>query len=371
VRGSLLEAQLLETVLLNFINFQTLVATKAARIVHAARGNEVLEFGLRRAQGNDGAMSASRAAYIGGCTATSNVLAGARFGIPVRGTHAHSWVMAFDSEREAFAAYVSALPNNCVLLVDTYDTLEGVRNAIAAGKLLQARGGKLLGIRLDSGDLAWLSIEARKLLDAAGFHDAQILASNDLDEHLIESLVQQGAAIDSWGVGTKLVTAYDEPALGGVYKLSMIGHAGGLLQPRIKLSEQAGKISNPGIQQIRRWRTPDDAQSVADVVYDDTQGCDSPCVLVDPLDPTRRRVLSSDLSHEDLLVPVLRAGRRVAASSTLAEIRERVRGELAQLDATVRRLVNPHEYPVGLSASLYRERVRLIQEARGERHTHD
>jgi nicotinate phosphoribosyltransferase len=365
VRGPLLQCQLLETTLLNLINFQTLIATKAARVVHAAQGREVMEFGLRRAQGVDGALAASRAAYIGGCGSTSHVLAGERYGIPLRGTHAHSWVMSFEDEREAFDAYADAMPQNCVFLVDTYDTLEGVRNAIAAGKRLRERGGKLLAIRLDSGDLAWLSIEARKLLDAEGFQDTGIIASNDLDEHVIESLVQQGAAITSWGVGTKLVTAYDEPAIGGVYKLSMIAHAGGPLEPRLKLSEQAGKISNPGVQQVRRWRR--NGRMVADVIFDEMQGCKMPCTMVDPFDPTRQRVLSPELLHEDLLVPVVRAGKRVDNGPNVHEIREHARRELAQLDPAVQRLVNPHEYPVGLSAELYTERVRLIQRARGTR----
>jgi nicotinate phosphoribosyltransferase len=362
VRGPLLQAQLLETVLLNIVSFQTLIATKAARVVHAAKGGDVLEFGLRRAQGVDGALAASRAAYIGGCSATSHVLAGQRYGIPLRGTHSHSWVMSFDNELEAFEAYAAAMPNNCVFLVDTYETLEGVRTAIAVGKRLRERGNRLLGIRLDSGDLAWLSVEARKLLDAEGFADAAIIASNDLDEQLIESLVQQGATVSVWGVGTRLVTAHDDPALGGVYKLSMIGRAGRALEPRIKLSEQVGKISNPGVQQVRRWRRQE--RFVADVIYDETHGCDMPATLVDPFDPTRQRLLSAELPHEDLLVPVIRAGRRVDDNPTIHQIRERAQRQLARLDPAVRRLVNPHEYPVGLSAQLYAERVRLIQQAR-------
>jgi nicotinate phosphoribosyltransferase len=362
VRGTLLQAQLLETALLNIINFQTLIATKAARIVQAARGRDVLEFGLRRAQGVDGALAASRAAYIGGCAATSHVLAGRRFGIPVRGTHAHSWVMSFENEQEAFDAYADASPNNCVFLVDTYDTLDGVRNAVAAGKRLRERGGRMLGIRLDSGDLAWLSIEARKLLDAAGFADAVIIASNDLDEHVIESLMQQGNAVGVWGVGTKLVTAYDEPALGGVYKLSMVSRNGGPLEPRIKLSEQAAKISNPGVQQVRRFQK--NGRLVADVIYDEVQGCASPGRLVDPVDPTRQRALAAELDAEDLLVPVVRNGRRVGDAPTLSAIRERGQNQLAALDPAVRRLLNPHEYPVGLSVELHAERVRLIAKAR-------
>ena len=222
VHGPLLQAQLLETALLNIVNFQTLVATKAARVVLAARGEPVLEFGLRRAQGIDGALAASRAAYLGGCAATSNVLAGRLYGIPVRGTHAHSWVMCFDDELEAFRAYARAMPNNCVFLVDTYDTLDGVRHAIEVGQELRRQGHEMIGIRLDSGDLAWLSIEARRMLDEAGFPKATIVASNELDEQIIASLKDQGATIGVWGVGTRLVTAYDQPALGGVYKLAAI-----------------------------------------------------------------------------------------------------------------------------------------------------
>ena len=222
VRGPLLQAQLLETALLNIINFQTLIATKAARLVLAAQGEPVLEFGLRRAQGIDGALSASRAAYIGGCEATSNVLAGQLFDIPVRGTHAHSWVMCHDDELTAFREYARVMPNNCVFLVDTYDTLEGVRHAVDVGQELRRQGHELIGVRLDSGDLASLSIEARQILDEAGFPDAAIVASNDLDEHIVETLKQQGAKISVWGVGTRLVTGYDDPALGGVYKLSAI-----------------------------------------------------------------------------------------------------------------------------------------------------
>src|SRR6266478_6009201 len=227
VSGPIVPCMLLESPLLNLINFQTLIATKAARVYLAAQGDPVLEFGLRRAQGPDGALSAARAAYIGGCAATSNALAGKLLGIPVRGTHAHSWVMLFDSEREAFDAYARAMPHNVVLLVDTYDTLQGVRNAIETGKWLRAQGRDLAGIRLDSGDLAWLSLEARKLLDAAGFTRTVIYASNELDEHLIASLKQQGAKIAAWGVGTRMITGAEDAALGGIYKLSAVRVRGG------------------------------------------------------------------------------------------------------------------------------------------------
>jgi nicotinate phosphoribosyltransferase len=365
VRGRLLEAQLLETTLLNLINFQTLIATKATRVCQAAGGQPVLEFGLRRAQGIDGALSASRAAFIGGCAATSNVLAGKRYGIPVRGTHSHSWVMSFDSELEAFEAYADAMPDGCLFLVDTFDALSGVRNAITIGERLRLRGKRLLGIRLDSGDLAWLSIEARKLLDAAGFRDAVIVASNDLDEHVITSLRHEGAAISVWGVGTRLITAFDEPALGGVYKLGMVTRAGRPAEPRIKVSEHSAKTTNPGVQQVRRFAR--DGKWVADAIYDELAGCASPTTIIDPLDPTRRRVLGPELAHEDLLVPIVRGGRAVAERPSLASIRERAQAQLAALDPSVRRLMKPHTYPVGLSEGLYQERLRLIELARTSR----
>lgn len=250
VRGPLIQCQLVETALLNIVNFQTLIATNAAHLCDAADGDPVLEFGLRRAQGPDGGMSASRAAYLGGCSATSNVLAGMHFGIPVKGTHAHSWVMSFDSEPEAFDAYADAMPNNAVLLVDTYNTPDGVRNAIKTGEKLRRKGHELQGIRLDSGDLAALSIEARTLLDEAGFKEAKIVASNDLDEAKINSLKATGAKIDIWGVGTQLVTSADQPALGGVYKLGAIKDEDDNWQYRIKLSNDPIKVSNPGILQI-------------------------------------------------------------------------------------------------------------------------
>jgi nicotinate phosphoribosyltransferase len=366
VRGRLLEAQLLETLLLNQINFQTLVATKAARVCQAAGGQPVLEFGLRRAQGMDGALSASRAAFIGGCAATSNVLAGKRYGIPVRGTHSHSWVMSFDSEQEAFDAYAEAMPDNCLFLVDTFDSLEGVRRAILVGQRLRLRGKRLLGIRLDSGDLAWLSVEARKLLDGAGFKDSVIVGSNDLDEHVIESLRHQGAAIGVWGVGTRLVTAHDDPALGGVYKLGMITRPGRAAEPRIKLGEDSAKTTTPGVQQVRRFSR--DGKWVADAIYDERVGCGVPTSIVDPVDPMRRRLLSADLQHEDLLVPVVRAGRRIGERPKLTDIRQRSLLQLDALDPTVRRLMKPHLYPVGLTLGLYQERLRLVELARA-RHT--
>jgi len=362
VRGPIIQAQLVETALLNLINFQTLVATKAARVCHAARGEPVVEFGLRRAQGLDGGLAATRAAFVGGCHGTSNLLAGRLFGVPVRGTHAHSWVMLFDDEREAFREYARALPDDCVFLVDTYDTLEGVRHAVEVGRWLRQQGHELAGVRLDSGDLAYLSIEARRILDAGGFPEARILASNDLDEHLIESLKEQGARITLWGVGTKLATAWDQPALGGVYKLSAVRRPGGNWEPKLKLSEQAVKISTPGVLQVRRYAA--DGQYVADAIFDETGGIAPTCTIVDPVDLTRRKRIPSGTPSEDLLVPIFRAGRNVYASPSLAESRQRTLDQLARFHAGIKRFVNPHRYPVGLERSLFDLKTRLIMKAR-------
>lgn len=362
VKGPILQCQLLETALLNILNFQTLIATKAARVCQAAEGEPILEFGLRRAQGVDGGIAASRASYVGGCAATSNVLAGKRYGIPVRGTHAHSWVMAFDDELAAFRAFAKAMPGNTILLVDTYDTLEGVRNAITVGLEMQARGEKLLGIRLDSGDLAYLSIEARRMLDEAGLTDTQIVASNNLDETIIESLKDQGAKISIWGVGTKLATAYDQPALGGVYKLGAIKD-GEHWEHRLKLSEQVSKTTTPGIHQVLRFF--DGTHYIGDLLYDELTGLSTPHVIVDPIDMTRRKVMPAKATFEPLLVPVYRAGRLVYEVPSIHETRARTLREIGRLHAGIRRFVNPHEYPVGFDLKLYELKTRLILEARG------
>ena len=370
VRGPILHAQLVETALLTHVGFPTLVATKAARIRHAAGDDEILEFGLRRAQGPDGGLTASRAAFVGGCAATSNVLAGRRFGIPVRGTHAHSWVMSFDDEQAAFDAYADALPNNCVFLVDTYDTLDGVRHAIAAGERLRARGQRLLGIRLDSGDLAYLSREARRLLDDAGFADAAILASNDLDEHVVESLKLQGARIVVWGVGTRLVTAHDQPALGAVYKLTAMRDAEGGWVPRVKVSEQSAKTTTPGVLQVRRYRArgAEGDEFAGDMLVDELEPPDAalPATMVDPADPTRRKRFAPDQPFVELLQPVFRAGRRVRPADPLAVAQARARRELAGFHAGIKRFVNPHRYPVGLERGLHERRTALVLAARGE-----
>jgi len=364
VRGPIIQAQILETALLNMINFQTLIATKAARVCLATRGQAVLEFGLRRAQGIDGSLAASRAAYVGGCAATSNVLAGKLFGIPVRGTHAHSWVMSFDTEQEAFEAYARAMPNNCVFLVDTYDTIEGVHRAVEIGRRLRDHGHEMVGIRLDSGDLAYLSIEARKILDAAGFDKAVIVASNDLDERIIESLKDQGATVAVWGVGTKLVTGHDQSALGGVYKLSATRRPGEEWQYRLKLSEQAVKISNPGILQVRRYF--DDGQFIADAIYDVQSDLSGGCTVVDPMNMTRRKAILADTPYTDLLVPVFRGGNCVYEVPSLEEARRRVDSQLAGLHPGIKRFANPHEYPVGLELRLHELKTRLILEARSQ-----
>lgn len=365
IKGPLLQAQVVETALLNMVNFHTLIATKAARVCQAAGGDQVLEFGLRRAQGIDGAISATRAAYVGGCDATSNVLAGKLFNIPVRGTHAHSWVMSFDSELEAFEAYARSMPNNCIFLVDTYDTLQGVRHAIQVGLGMRQRGHEMVGVRLDSGDLAYLSIEARKLLDDAGFPDATIVASNDLDEHLIADLKQQGAAIDVWGVGTKLVTAHDQPALGGVYKLSALRDEQKRWQHKLKLSEQTAKVSVPGILQVRRFRGAD-GQLIGDAIYDTITGIDDAgaCTIVDPADMTRRKQVEAGTAFEDLLAPIFREGKCVYDQPPLAQVRQRTIDQLASLHPAVKRFTNPHRYPAGLERTLFDLRTELILKAK-------
>lgn len=362
VRGPIIGCMLAETALLTLVNFATLIATKTARIVQAAQGEPVLEFGLRRAQGVDGALTASRSAWIGGAAATSNVLAGRLFGIPVKGTHAHSWVMLWDDEREAFERYAKALPNNCVFLVDTYDTLEGVRRSVEVGRWLRLHGHELLGVRLDSGDLAQLSIDARRILDDGGFPEARIFASNDLDERLIESLKHQGATINVWGVGTRLVTASDDPALGGVYKLSAVRDPGGPWRSRIKVSEQSAKTSTPGIQQIRRFRV--DGQLFADGVYDLERGWpEGPRSIVDPFDATRVTLVPNEAVAEDVLQPAMRGGKAVLGDD-LDEARARCAHQLAELPRGVKRFMNPHLYPVGLEPGLMQARTQMILAAR-------
>ncbi|MBN1125539.1 MAG: nicotinate phosphoribosyltransferase [Sedimentisphaerales bacterium] len=363
IQGPLLQCQIIETSLLNLINFQTLIATKSARICQATEGEPVLEFGLRRAQGIDGALAASRAAYVGGCVGTSNVLAGRLFDIPIKGTHAHSWVMSFPDELTAFEAYAEAMPNNCIFLVDTYDTLQGVKNAIQMGRKLREMGHAMIGIRLDSGDLTYLSMEARRLLDEAGFSDAKILASNDLDEFIIRDLKDQGAKITIWGVGTRLATGHGQSALGGVYKLSAIRANGNNWQYKVKLSEDNLKINMPGILQVRRFSQ--NHRFVADMMYDLPIGVPDVPVIVDPADTTRRKRIDPKWQQEDLLVPIFRKGRCVYEVPPLVESRARTLQQLEWLHPGIRRLLNPHRYPAGMERQLYELRQRLILEARG------
>jgi len=361
--GPILDCQIIESALLNMVNFQTLVATKSSRVCQAAHGEPVIEFGLRRAQGIDGALAASRAAYVGGCAGTSNVLAGRLFGIPVKGTHAHSWVMSFATEREAFAAYARAMPNNCLFLVDTYDTLEGVRRAIEVARDLRREGHELLGIRLDSGDLAYLSTAARRMLDEAGFRGAAIVASNDLDEHVIEALKEQDAAVNVWGVGTRLVTGHGQGALGGVYKLSAVRFPGQDWQRRVKVSEETDKVSIPGRLQVRRFRR--DGMFAADMIYEESLGAPETPTIVDPVDSTRRKRLEADMGFEDLLVPVFRGGKRVYEPPPPGDARRRADEQLAALHEGVRRFLNPHRYPAGIEKGLHDLRTELILAARG------
>lgn len=359
VEGSLLECQLLESPLLNLINFPTLIATKAARIALAAGGDTLLEFGMRRAQGIDGALTASRAAYIGGCDATSNVLAGKKYGIPVRGTHAHSWVMAFEDEEESFRAYAECLPDNVVLLVDTYHSIEGIKKALHVAKELKEKGKPFHGIRLDSGDLAFLSIQARRMMNEAGFPEAKIYASNELDETVISELKRQGAQIDAWGVGTNLVTSKDQPALDGVYKLSALQDVSGKWQNKLKLSEQMLKISNPGFQQVRRFSQ--NGEFVGDAIYDLRDAVDGNLKVMDLLDPTKEWLFKKGLKADDLLQPLFKKGVLVYNLPSLTEIRERVKQQLSHFPAGIKRFLNPHLYPVGMEEKLYKEKVRLVR----------
>lgn len=362
IQGPILQCQLLETPLLNLINFQSLIATKAARMRLVAQSDILLEFGLRRAQGPDGGMTASRAAFIGGVDATSNVLAGKLYGIPVKGTHAHSWVMSFDSELEAFEAYAKYMPNNVTLLVDTYATLDGVKNAIKVGQDLKSKGFKLGGIRLDSGDLAYLSIEARKLLDDGGFNETNIVASNDLDEYIMDSLKIQGCKINVWGIGTKLVTAFDQPALGGVYKLAAIKNKSNVWEYKIKLSEQAIKVSTPGIQQVRRFK--EGGFYIADMIYDLMNLPGPNSTMVDPYDFTKNRTFNESVTYEDLLVPVFIKGELVYKLPSIHESKARVQVQLNGFYAGIKRFVNPHSYPVGLESVLFDIKTDLIIKAR-------
>ncbi len=357
IKGNLIQAQLIETALLTMVNFQTLIATKAARIKKAAQNDSVLEFGLRRAQGIDGGITASRAAYIGGCDGSSNVLAGKLFDIPIKGTHAHSWVMAFDNEISAFSAYANAMSNNCVFLVDTYDTIEGVKYAIQVGHKLREQGKELLGIRLDSGDLADLSIKAREILDEAGFETTQIIASNDLDEYRIKTLKEKGAKITVWGVGTRLVTAFDQPALGGVYKL------GAIKSPtetdwnyKIKLSETPIKVSNPGILNVKRIYKNN--KPIGDAIYSETDfnnNITNEKSIEQFISFNNESVEVGNFEQKNVLEPIFRKGKLVYKLPTIHQIRQRTLNQIATFnDNTIK------NYQVGLEVNLNERKRQLL-----------
>ncbi|MFN0064761.1 MAG: nicotinate phosphoribosyltransferase [Chlamydiales bacterium] len=361
VKGSILQAQLLETPLLTLFNFPTMIATKAARVVSAAAGDEVLEFGMRRAQGIDGAMTASRACYIGGCHATSNALAGKLLGIPVRGTHAHSWVMAFENELQSFQAYAEELPHSCVFLVDTYDSIAGVKNAIKVGEWLREQGRSFGGIRLDSGDIAYLSIQSRKLLDEAGFTDAKIVASNELNEYLIRDLKAQNARVATWGVGTNLVTGQDQGALDGVYKIGAFRKKGKKQWKYcLKFSERMSKTSDPGILQVTRFCHPRYGY-IGDAVHDVETSMEKGCEIVDQLDPIRKKRFEPQLEMREMLVPIFTKGECVYKKPSLEEIRVYAAAELSRFDSSIKRFSNPHSYPVGMEQSLYQKKLRLVE----------
>ena len=365
VTGPALECQLIETALLNTIGFQTLVATKTARVVQAAKGRPVAEFGLRRAQGPDGGMAVARASYVAGASSTSNVLAGRKYGIPVFGTHAHSWVMSFDTELEAFRAFARSMPNNCTLLIDTYDVREGVENAITVAKEMEARGERLAAIRIDSGDLAKLSAYVRGRFDAEGLDYVKISVSNDLDEYTVQSLLDQGAPLDSFGVGTKLATCYDQPALGCVYKLSARRGSGERdWTPVVKLSEQPYKRTIPGVQGVRRYMDEHGAP-VCDMIYDEAylagEGDAHGCTLVAVNDAA----LVTDVSgfaYRELLEPIVRDGAAVAPRESLEDARARNRRALDSLDPAYKRFLYPQSYVVGMEAGLARVRDELVRE---------
>ena len=373
VIAPVIEAQLVETAILNLVNHQSLIATKAYRVVHAAQGDGVMEFGLRRAQGPDAGIYGARAAVIAGCIGTSNVYAGQKFHMPVLGTHAHSWIMSFPTELEAFKTYARLYPNNCILLVDTYDTLKrGVKNAILCYDAMKEEGITLkrFGIRLDSGDLAYLSKKARKMLDEAGYPDAIISASNDLDENLIASLKAQGACITSWGVGTNLITSESQPSFGGVYKLAATYSDEGQWVPKIKLSENSEKITNPGNKQIYRIIEKDSGKVFADYIALEEERFSEAedLVLFDPIDTWKKSTLKGG-SYEmrPLLVPIFLGGKLVYNCPSVEEIKAHCKKEQESLWEECRRLTNPHAVHVDLSDKLYEMKKGLLaQYSRGE-----
>ena len=369
VVAPIMEAQLVETAILNIINHQSLIATKAARVCYAAKGDTVMEFGLRRAQGPDAGIFGARAAVIAGCTGTSCVLTGEMFDVPVLGTHAHSWIMSFPDEYTAFKTYARLYPNACTLLVDTYDVLKsGVPNAIRVFEEMREEGIPLkkYGIRIDSGDLAYLSKEAHKMLSAAGFDDAIISASSDLDEYLIESLKAQDAKINSWGVGTKLITANDNPAFGGVYKLAAVKNAEDTsFTPKIKLSENTEKVTNPGDKTVYRIYSKSTGKIKADLICltDEILNQEETMIIFDPVDTWKKtKILGGTYEIRELLIPVIKEGKRVYTSPSVMELQAYCRREQETLWDESRRFVNPQKVYVDLSQKLYDLKKNLLEE---------
>lgn len=368
VVAPIMEAQLVETAILNIINHQSLIATKTSRIVFAANGDGIMEFGLRRAQGPDAGLYGARAAMIGGCVGTSNVLAGQMFDVPVMGTHAHSWIMSFPDEYTAFKTYAEMYPDNCTLLVDTYDTLKsGVPNAIRVFQEFKDAGKPLIkyGIRLDSGDLAYLSKEARKMLDESGFPEATICASNDLDEFLLHDLKMQGAAIDSWGVGTNLITSKDCPSFGGVYKLAAIQNEEGEFVPKIKISENTEKITNPGNKTIYRIYEKASGKIKADLICfaDEVIDPKQDLLLFDPMDTWKKTKLAGGTyTVREILLPIFKNGECLYKSPTLKEIAAYCREEKDTLWDETKRLFYPHRVYVDLSQKLYAVKQSLLDQ---------
>lgn len=367
VVAPILEAQLVETAILNLINHQSLIATKAARVCYAARGGAVMEFGLRRAQGPDAGTFGARAAVIGGCIGTSNVICAKEYDIPALGTHAHSWIMSFGDELTAFRKYADLYPNNTTLLVDTYDTLRsGVPHAIQVFQELRDKNQmpKKYGIRLDSGDLAYLSKKARKMLDDAGFPEAEICASSDLDEYLIDSLLSQGACINSWGVGTNLITSKNTPAFGGVYKLAAV-EEGGKMIPKIKRSENPAKITNPGNKTVYRIYDKESGKIRADYITlaDETFDEKDDLLLFDPNATWKKtRLEGGSYVMKEILVPVFKNGQCVYESPSVMEIQKYCKEQLDTMWEESRRLVNPQEVFVDLSDRLYEVKKGLLNQ---------
>jgi len=366
VIAPIFQAQLIETALLNIFNHQSLIATKASRVKWAAGSDAVLEFGLRRAQGPDAGVLGARAAVIGGCDATSNVLAGKKFKIPVKGTHAHSWVMSFDSEIESFRKYAELYPDACLLLVDTYDTLRsGVPNAIKVFQELKEKGinSKSYGIRLDSGDLSYLSKMARKMLDEAGFKDAIISASSDLDEYLIRDLKLQGSQITLWGVGTHLITSKGCPSFGGVYKLAAIKSGDDYIS-KIKISENPDKVTNPGNKKIYRIYGKESGKIIADLIALEHEVFEesSPIVLFDPQNTWKKKKLEpGTFTLRSLLIPIFINGKCVYQSPETFDIKANCEKELSTLWDESRRLVNPQTVIINLSKELYDLKHQMLE----------